>query len=96
MGHHAHLVLSLFPYSEVMAKVNKLDRVQMILPPTSSDLDLLGASTDRGARGALQMHWLAPRCAQWLEEKIELRRATVAVPQGALRRTGFLSHGAQE
>ena len=76
--------LSLFAYSEVMTEVNKLDRVQMILPPTSSDLGILGTSADRGARGALQMRWLAARCAHWLEEKVELRRATVAVPQGAL------------
>jgi len=86
-GKRADLVsscLSLFAYSEVMAEVSKLDRVQMLLPPTSSDLGLLGTSADRGARGALQMRWLAARCAQWLEEKVELRRATGAVPQGAL------------
>ena len=86
-GKRADLVsscLSLFAYSEIMAEVSKLDRVQLLLPPTSRDLGLLGTNADRGARGALQMRWLAARCAQWLEEKVELRRATGAVPQGAL------------
>jgi SNF2-related domain len=55
-----------------------------MLPSDETDLALLGTGADRGARNRLQTCWLAKRCASWLQDKVELRRACGAVPQGAI------------
>ncbi|HEX7908282.1 MAG TPA: SNF2-related protein, partial [Paraburkholderia sp.] len=74
---------SLFAFAELRDVLAKLERVQLILPPSDDGLDLLGGEGDRAARNRLQARWLANRCAKWLGSQVELRRAHGRVPQGA-------------
>jgi hypothetical protein len=76
--------LSLFAFAEVRGEVSKLAQARLVLPSNEVDLALLGTSADRGARNCLQSRWLANQCAIWLQDKVELRRAHGAVPQGAI------------
>lgn len=85
-GHRLDMLtpaLSLFAFAEVNRGVRELDRCRLLLPPTSSDLCILGTNADRPARNRLQTRWLAKRLLQWIENKAEVRRATGPVPQGA-------------
>jgi hypothetical protein len=74
---------SLFAFAELRDALTKLERVQLILPPTDDGLDFLGGEGDRLARNRLQSRWLANQCAKWLGGTVELRRAHGRVPQGA-------------
>ena len=74
---------SLFAFAELRDALTKLERVQLILPPTDDGLDFLGGEGDRLARNRLQSRWLANQCAKWLGDTVELRRAHGRVPQGA-------------
>jgi hypothetical protein len=74
---------SLFAYAELRDALAKLERVQLILPPTDDALEFLGGDGDRANRNRLQARWLANQCAQWLTSKVDLRRAHGRVPQGA-------------
>jgi hypothetical protein len=76
--------LSLFAFAETVRDISKLSRGRLLLPADGADLALLGEAADRGARNRLQAHWFAKQCANWLQEKIELRRAHGSVPQGAI------------
>lgn len=75
--------LSLYAFSEIREALSALDRVQLIVPPDNEALELLGTEGDRAARNRLQARWLANQCAKWISDKVELRRAPKAVPQGA-------------
>lgn len=75
-------VFSIFAFAELHQALNTLKRVQLILPAESEDLELLGSESDRAARNRLQARWLANQCAKWITDKVELRRASGAVPQG--------------
>jgi hypothetical protein len=86
-GSHLDMVspsLSLFAFGELLGELSKLARTRLLLPPANADLALLGTPADRAARNRLQQRWLAKRCADWLEQDVELRHAVGAVPQGAL------------
>ena len=74
---------SLFAYAELRDALARLERVQLVLPPDNDLLGFLGGTGDRTARNRLQSRWLANHCAQWIDTKVELRRATGPVPQGA-------------
>lgn len=74
---------SLFAFAELRDVLTKLERVQLILPPTDDGLDFLGGESDRAARNRLQSRWLASQCAKWLGGTVEVRRAHGHVPQGA-------------
>jgi hypothetical protein len=76
--------LSLFAFAETIRDISKLSRARLLLPSNGSDLGLLGAAADRGARNRLQARWLARQCARWLQEKVELRRTQGSFPQGAI------------
>ena len=76
--------LSLFAFAELLDELSRLDRVRLVLPAPGSDLAVLGSEADRAARNRLQARWLARRCAEWLESKADLRRASGPVPQGAV------------
>ncbi len=76
-------MMSLFAFSELVHELAALDGCRLVLPPTGSDLALLGSDADRAARNRLQTRWLARRLAQWIENKADVRRAVGAVPQGA-------------
>jgi superfamily II DNA or RNA helicase len=75
---------SLFAFAEVLRDLSKLSKARLVLPSNGTDLGLLGTAADRGARNKLQSRWLARQCATWLEQKVELREARDAVPQGAI------------
>lgn len=74
---------SLFAFAELREALVNLEKVQLILPPADEQLDFLGSEGDRAARNRLQSRWLASQCAKWLDGKVELRRASGRVPQGA-------------
>lgn len=76
--------LSLFAFAELSAGLSRLAKCRLVLPRDNQDLALLGSSSDRPARNRLQQHWLAERCARWLSEKVDLRLAPTAIPQGTL------------
>lgn len=73
---------SLFAFAELRDSLAKLERVQLILPPADDALEFVGGEGDRANRNRLQARWLANQCAQWLESKVDLRRAHGRVPQG--------------
>ena len=75
---------SLFAFAELLDALAGLGAVQLILPPGDEALDFLGGAGDRAARNRLQTRWLALRCAQWVSDKVELRRAPGRVPQAAV------------
>ncbi len=74
---------SLYAFAEIREALSALERVQLIVPPDNEALELLGSEGDRAARNRLQARWLANQCAKWISEKVELRRASRSVPQGA-------------
>lgn len=75
---------SLFALAEVLEEISNLAKARLLLPSDETDLALLGTGADRSARNRLQTRWLAKRCASWLQDKVELRRAHGTVPQGAI------------
>ena len=86
-GNHLDLItpsLSLFAFAEVIEEVFELARTRLMLPPHGADLAALGADVDRAARNRLQTRWLAHRFAEWIREKVELRRANGTIPQAAV------------
>ena len=76
--------LSIFAFAELRSDLSKLVRTRLLLPAEGGDLGLTGTAADRGARNRLQSRWLARQCANWLQNKVELRRARDGVPQGAI------------
>jgi SNF2 family DNA or RNA helicase len=76
--------LSLFAFAEIIEEASKVAKARVLLPPDGADLAFLGTEADRAARNRLQARWLARRCAGWIEDKAEVRRANGAVPQGAI------------
>lgn len=74
--------LSLFAFSELAKALAQLRKVQLILPSDSESLELLGGEADRAARNRLIARSLARRCHQWLNAKVELKRASSVIPQG--------------
>jgi len=75
--------LSLFAFSELRRELCDLEHVQLVLPPDDDGLQFLGGDGDRAARNRLHARWLANQCAKWIGDKVELRRASGPVPQGA-------------
>src|SRR5690606_223406 len=67
--------LSLFAFSELAKSLGQLRKVQLILPSGSESLELLGGEADRAARNHLTARSLARRCHDWLNAKVELKRA---------------------
>lgn len=74
--------LSLFAFSELTKSFAKLKKVQLILPANTESLALLGGEADRAARNQLIARSLARRCYEWLNAKVELKRASSVIPQG--------------
>lgn len=74
--------LSLFAFSELAKSLSQLRKVQLILPSGSESLELLGGKIDRAARNRLIARSLARRCHQWLNDSVELKRASSVIPQG--------------
>lgn len=76
--------LSLFAFAELRDSLSAVSRARLLLPPANSDLSLLGGVGDRAARNRLQTRWLAGRLASWITDRVDVRQATAAVPQGAV------------
>ena len=76
--------LSLLAFGELAGDLARAAEARVVLPPDEADLDLLGSVADRAARNRLQGRWLAGRCADWIENTAEVRRARGTVPQGAM------------
>ena len=76
--------LSLHVFGELAEKLSRIANARLVLPPNDTELSLFGSDADRAARNRLQGRWLAKRCADWIEEKVEVRRADRSIPQGAI------------
>ena len=76
--------LSLFAFAELIRELFALAKARLLVPPDGTDLAFLGNDADRSARNRLQTCWLAKRCAAWVQDKGEVRRARDGVPQGAI------------
>ena len=86
-GHQIDLVsdvFSLHAFGELAEKLSRIANARLVLPPNDSELSLFGSNADRAARNRLRGRWLAKRCADWIEKKVEVRRADRPVPQGAM------------
>jgi hypothetical protein len=75
---------SLFAFNDLQQELFRVEKARLVLPPEGVDLGLLGNDMDRSNRNHLQTHWLAARCAEWLNSKVEVRRTKSSIPQGAL------------
>ena len=73
---------SFFAFAELLRPLQELEECRLVLPP-EGDLAVLGTVADRPARNHLQARWLAKRLLQWIENKVEVRRAVGAIPQSA-------------
>ena len=80
----ASALLSLFAFAELINELSSIYKARLLLPSDEHDLQLFGTEHDRAARNRLQTRWLALRLAQWIQSKVELRRVSGAVPQGAV------------
>ena len=76
--------LSLFAFAELARELSLAGSVRAVLPGPEEDLRFLGGPANRAARNRLQTHWLARRCADWIANGVEVRRAAGPVPQGAV------------
>ncbi len=74
---------SLFAFSEMVREMFSLLQCRLLLPPVTAELTVMGSDADRAARNRLQTRWLASRMVQWIQSKVEVKRALGAVPQGA-------------
>ena len=86
-GHRIDLAsdaFSLHAFGELAEKLSRIANARLVLPPNDVELGLFGSDADRAARNRLQGRWLARRCADWIEKKVEVRRAGRPVPQSAI------------
>lgn len=86
-GHQIDLasnVFSLYAFGELAEKLSSIAIARLILPPDLAELNLFGNVADRAARNRLQSRWIARRCADWVEEKAEVRLAAQPIPQGSI------------
>ena len=86
-GHQLDVVTttwSLFAFAELMVDFLHLHKARLLLPQEGVDLMPLGTEADRRSRNQLRSQWLAKRCAGWLQDTAEVRRASGTVPQSTL------------
>lgn len=76
---------SLFAFGEVREHLSKLDKCRLVLPsPEAGNLALVGSISDRPFRNRLQTRWIAKQCAEWIENKTEVKRVPGVIPQATL------------
>jgi hypothetical protein len=75
--------LSLFAFAELREALLGVGSAHLILPPDDEGLQFLGGEGDRAARNSLRARWLANQFVKWMKDKVEVRRASGRVPQGA-------------
>jgi hypothetical protein len=77
-------VFSLFAFAETREFLEKVDRCRLVLPGQNGDLGLLGADTDRPFRNRLEVPWLARKCREWVERKVDVQAVPAPLPQCVL------------
>ncbi len=75
---------SLFAFGALLEQLSSLAKARLIVPRNGEELALLGTEADRASRNRLQARWLAKRCADWIQNTVEIRVAQGGVPQGAV------------
>ena len=76
---------SLFAFAELQDHLATVEKVRFALPSSGQgDLELLGTDADRAFRNRLQTRWLAKKCRDWLEQKVEVRQANGSIPQATV------------
>jgi hypothetical protein len=75
---------SLFAFAELVRELASASKTRIVLPAVGNELCMLGKEQDRSSRNLLQTSWLARTALKWLQGKVEVRSASVSVPQGAL------------
>jgi hypothetical protein len=76
---------SVFAFAEFAAQLQDVSACRLVLPEGSpADLQLLGSDSDRAFRNQLSARWLARRCAEWLNQRVEVRRTPTPLPQSSL------------
>jgi len=76
---------SLFAFGEVRELLFKLDKCRLVLPSAEvGDLALVGSISDRPFRNRLQTRWIAKQCAEWIDNKTEVKRVPGVIPQATL------------
>jgi hypothetical protein len=68
--------LSIFAFQALRTGLRGLDSIRLILPEEESDLDVFGTEADRVLRNLLRQRWLTGALAQWLRERVDIRRTT--------------------
>jgi hypothetical protein len=81
----ASSAFSLLAFGEVWKLLAILDRCRIAVPEDQGGgLGLLGGVADRTFRNRLEGRWLARLCAEWIDEKTEVKRVPGMIPQSAL------------
>ena len=76
---------SLFAFAELRTLLESIERSRLVVPTAEgSELRLLGTASDRPFRNQLRARALARQCADWIEQKVEVRSAPGPVPQSTL------------
>ena len=76
---------SLFAFAELREVLEELGSCRLVMPLTNGcDLGFIGSNADRAFRNRLQIRWLACECAAWIKKLVELRGASLSLPQSIL------------
>lgn len=76
---------SLFAFGEVRELLSKLDKCRLALPSSEAgDLALVGSISDRPFRNRLHTRWIAKQCAEWIENKTEVKCVPGVIPQATI------------
>ena len=73
---------SLFAFAETRELLERVRRCRMVLPGgEKAELGLLGSEGDRPFRNRLNARWLARKCREWIEKRVEVRQVPGPLPQ---------------
>jgi hypothetical protein len=76
---------SLPAFAEIAQFLNDLASCRLILQEIpAAELGVCGSDIDRAARNKLTLKWLAMRCIEWAETRVDFRGVPKAPPQSAL------------
>ena len=77
---------SLFAFAELREALEKLEACRLVIPGKGHfSPNLLGAEPDRSFRNRLLAPWLAKKCRQWIEKRVEIRDVPAPLPQCLFR-----------
>lgn len=97
-------LFSIYGYQALARELGQVESVRLVLPAASAadGLEfrvsaLAGSAADRRLRNGLDLARIARECAQWLDQKAEVRAATSPIPQNLIHAAnpngGFAVHG---